>query len=284
MLISESASCEFVCGVESASDSEDDLVTSEYQGLRDVDGWQRKHPRGGSAEARPKRANSSSTLTFISTLTSTFTFSYTLIYTPSSAGLSKTSALTESGKVPPSTDEPGESETLSFPTTVLDMTEADIVALEERVRKVGGTNESPFAKRSPFESAISSLSPYTSFTFQSISSAPHIPHITGSKYFNGCGQEEVAEKIDESPRGITCRDTTIIEETIDESPRGGRTSRDTTSRAFHLCKEYHDVPEQDQERCTGEITEDDMMFRLLCQEEHGYGGEAEQVVFSAKGK
>ena len=73
-------------------------------------------------------------------------------------------------------------------------------------------------------------------------------------------------KIDESPRGgITCRDTKIIEERIDEFPRVGRTCRDTTSRAFHLCKEYQDVPEQDQERCIEEITEDDMMCRMLCQ-------------------
>ena len=75
----------------------------------------------------------------------------------------------------------------------------------------------------------------------------------------------------------------MSEETSDESPRGGRTCRGTTSRAFHLCKESHDVPEQDQERCIGEITEDDMMFRLLCQEEHGYGGEVGKAVFSGKG-
>ena len=47
---------------------------------------------------------------------------------------------------PPSIDEPGAGETQRFPDSVLDMTEADIVALEERIRKVGGTSESPFAK------------------------------------------------------------------------------------------------------------------------------------------
>ena len=118
--------------------------------------------------------------------------------------------------MPPSTDEPGAGETQRFPDTALGMTGADIVALEERVRKVGGTNESPFANRSPFASATSSLSPYPSPTFQSISSVPHIPHVTGSKYFNGCDVEEVDEKIDKCPRGgITCRDTKIIEERID---------------------------------------------------------------------
>ena len=40
--IPEPTSCDFVCGIEIASDSEDDLVTSEYRGLRDVDGCQRK--------------------------------------------------------------------------------------------------------------------------------------------------------------------------------------------------------------------------------------------------
>ena len=68
---SELISGDFVCCVETTSDSEDDLGTAEYRGLRDVDGWQRKDPWGGSAEARPKRANISSTPTFIFTLTST---------------------------------------------------------------------------------------------------------------------------------------------------------------------------------------------------------------------
>ena len=73
--IPEPTSCDSVCRIETASDSEDDLVTSEYRGLRDVDGWQRKDPWGGSAEVRPKRVNISSTPTLIFTLTSISTFS-----------------------------------------------------------------------------------------------------------------------------------------------------------------------------------------------------------------
>ena len=50
--ISEMSSGEFVYGVDSESD--DDLVTANYRGLRDVDGWQRKDPWGGSAGNAPK--------------------------------------------------------------------------------------------------------------------------------------------------------------------------------------------------------------------------------------
>ena len=42
------------------------------------------------------------------------------------------------------------------------------------------------------------------------------------------------------------------------------------------------MPEQDQERCIEEITEDDMMGRLLCQEEHGHRGEAGKFVSSER--
>ena len=33
------------------------------------------------------------------------------------------------------------------------------------------------------------------------------------------------------------------------------------------------MPEQDQDKCIDEITEDDMMLKLLCRHEHGDGGE-----------
>ena len=85
------------------------------------------------------------------------------------------------------------------------MAEEDIVALEERARKVGGTGESPFANRSPFAPATSSLSPYSSSTFQSVSSVPHIPHITGSKYFKGFDREQVDEIVEEK----ICRDVPL---------------------------------------------------------------------------
>ena len=49
------------------------------------------------------------------------------------------------------------------------------------------------------------------------------------------------------------------------------------------------MPEQDQERCIDEITEDDMIWKFLCRREHGYGGEhghggeAGKYEFSGKG-
>ena len=45
---SEISGGEFVCGVDMESD--DDLVTSDYRGLRDVDGWQRRDPWGAPRE------------------------------------------------------------------------------------------------------------------------------------------------------------------------------------------------------------------------------------------
>ena len=77
---SEFISDDFVCGIDALSDSEDDLVTAEYRGLRDVVGWQRKDPWGGSADARPKRASISSTPTFILTLIYIYMFLYSHIY------------------------------------------------------------------------------------------------------------------------------------------------------------------------------------------------------------
>ena len=65
--ISELSSGEFIFGVDRKSD--DDLVSENYRGLRDIDGWQRKDPRGGSADA-PRRAQVPSTPTIISTSTS----------------------------------------------------------------------------------------------------------------------------------------------------------------------------------------------------------------------
>ena len=125
------------------------MIGAEYRGLRDVDGWQRRDPWGGSAGDAPNR---SSTRTFISTPTS-----LSPIYTPSFTGPSEASALTESGKVPPSIDEPGKGETQK---SILAMSEEELVALEERAKKIGGTGESPFVHRSPFAPSSLSLSPH----------------------------------------------------------------------------------------------------------------------------
>ena len=76
---SEFTSGDFACGIDDTSDSGDDLVTDEYRGLRDVYGWQRKDPWGGSADDTPKRAIILSTPTFISTPTSFYIVSSTPI-------------------------------------------------------------------------------------------------------------------------------------------------------------------------------------------------------------
>ena len=152
--------------------------------------------------------------------------------------LVKASALTESAKVPPPTDEPGVGETLRFPESVTNRAEEDIVALEERARKVGGTGESSFANRSPFAPATSSLSPYSFSTFQSISSVLHIPHITSSKYFKGCNLEQVDEIIEQR----TCRLGQAVYYAAHKN------------NVFYLWKEDHDVPRQVQDKCIDDIT------------------------------
>ena len=171
--------------------------------------------------------NISITPTFIHTPTSFSIVSFTPVYTPSSTGSSKSSALTESGKVPPSIDEPGIGETQR---SIFNMTEEEIVALEERARNVGGTGKSPFAHRSPFASATSSLSPHTSSTCQSISSVQHTPHIKCSKYFKGFDEQHIEDTIEEKK----CRDVPLGQTAFDAARK---------VRVFHLCQEPHDVPE-----------------------------------------
>ena len=102
------------------------------------------------------------------------------------------------------------------------MTEEEIVALEERARKVGGTGESPFAHRSPFARATSSLSPHTSSAFQSISSVQHIHHITGSKSFKGFDEEPIDDTTEEKK----CRDVPLGQTAFDAARK---------VRVFHLC-------------------------------------------------
>ena len=80
----------------------------------------------------------------------------------------------------------------------------------------------------------------------------------------------------------------------------GQTAYDAAhkNKVFHLCKENHDVPGQDQDKCMNEIKEDDTILNLLgqtaydaahnCRHEHGnggeqgHGGEAGKVAFSEK--
>ena len=49
---------EFVLGIEGIDDTEDDeFVTTDYKGLRDVDGWQRRDPWGSSSASVPERVS-----------------------------------------------------------------------------------------------------------------------------------------------------------------------------------------------------------------------------------
>ena len=127
--------------------------------------------------------------------------------------------------MPPSTEEQVVGKTQTFPESFLNMAEEDIVALEERARKVGGTGESPFANRCPLAPATSSsFFPYSSSTFQSVSSVTHIPHITGSKYFKGFDLEQVDEIVEEK----ICRDVPLGQTAYDA---------DHKNKVFHVCKE-----------------------------------------------
>ena len=158
---------EFVCGVDVADGSEDDVVTAKYMGLRDVDGWQRHSPWEGSAESRPKRATVSSIPACISTLSSTSS----RLYTSASPATSVTTAFVGSRGVPPPSGDGRRAETQAFPEIALGMSEMDIVVLEERVREAGGTSKSLFASRFPFASA-------NTFISQVASSLPYSSHYT----------------------------------------------------------------------------------------------------------
>ena len=110
-----------------------------------------------------------------------------------------------------------------------------------------------------------------------------------------CHKRGVAE-IPESPRGgLTGRDTVgkRVFHQCPDSPRGGRTGRDAEEQIFHDVQEQVDeqVFHEDREKqitrvvpqmCIDEVTEEDMMRKLLFREGFGHGGEA-GVVFHGKG-
>ena len=178
------------------------------------------------------------------------------------------------------------------------MTEEEIVAFEQRGRKVGGNGESPFAHRFPFAPVTSTSSPHTSFTFRSISSVPYIIHFTISKYFEGLDREHIDEIIEEK----TCRDVPLGQTTFDAVPKNifsrvslGQTAYDAAhKRHFHLFKEYHETPEQVQH----DFIDDDMILRSTGQTaydaaqkyphwhgnggDHGYGGKTGHYWFSER--
>ena len=75
----------------------------------------------------------------------------------------------------------------------------------------------------------------------------------------------------------------------------GQTACDAAqkSRVFHLCQGNHDIAEQDdnqdvhgvrvEKMCIGEVTEEDMLRKLLEHEEHGHEEDSGGVVFLGKG-
>ena len=113
------------------------------------------------------------------------------------------------------------------------MSEEEIVAVEERARKIGGTGESPFVHRSPFAPSSSLLSPHNSSSFQPSSSVSHVHHVTGSRYF-GVDHEHVEDIGDDRKTPLS---TKVVEEIVNDR------KTPLSTKVFHLCRESHEVPE-----------------------------------------
>ena len=64
---------EQVFGVDEDPLVDDEFLTSEYKGLRDIDGWQRKDPWGGSSTTMRRPPTCTISPTCISTLSSLYT-------------------------------------------------------------------------------------------------------------------------------------------------------------------------------------------------------------------
>ena len=78
---------ELVCGIDDVDD--DEIVTSEYKSLRDVDGWQRRDPWGGSSASRPNRVSMTNAPThIISTIFPTSSSPYTSAVPTATSGAS----------------------------------------------------------------------------------------------------------------------------------------------------------------------------------------------------
>ena len=69
---------EQVCAItfnDDGDECDDELIADTYRGLRDVEGWQRRDPWGGSAGDVPKRSTHASTPTILCTPLSISSFS-----------------------------------------------------------------------------------------------------------------------------------------------------------------------------------------------------------------
>ena len=97
-------------GIDDAED--DEFVTSDYKSLRDVDGWQRCDPWGGSSASRPKRVSMTSAPThMIFIILPTFSSPYTSAIPTAASGAS---VFSESREAPPSADNGRLAETQSL--------------------------------------------------------------------------------------------------------------------------------------------------------------------------
>ena len=114
--------------------------------------------------------------------------------------------------------------------------------------------------------------------------------VTGSKLFHvDCHDDSVVEIIE--PLGQTACNAA---HKIRAFPMG-QTACDAAHKriAFHLCKESHDIAEQDdhqdvhgvrvEKMCIGVVTEEDKLRELFEHEEHGHEEDSGGVVFLGKG-
>ena len=115
-----STAIEFVCGVDVEEDANDDLVTADYKSLRDVDGWHRRDPWGGSAESRP---NPPTTIPIILSTSSS-------LYNPATPiAISTTAASVGPRQVRPLSDDGRRAETQESMDSSFGMSEANLLAL-----------------------------------------------------------------------------------------------------------------------------------------------------------
>ena len=174
-------------------EEDDEFIATDYNSLRNADGWQRRDPRGGSSESRPKRVSVSSTpFHIILTLSST---SLSLYTSAMPTATSRTSVFPKSGEAPPLADDGRLAETQSLFKSPFDMIEAELIAMVDRARQAGCIGSSPFESRSPFAPTNTSIS-YATSSLLSYSpvmiSSSNVP--AGFKYVHvGCHEDGVDE-------------------------------------------------------------------------------------------
>ena len=195
-------------GFDGIDDTKDDeFITADYEGLRDLDGWQRRDPWEGSSASVPKRVSMTIVPTHIKSIISS---TYSSPYSSAIPATSGASVFSKSREAPPPADDGRLAETQSQYKSSLDMSEAELVELEDRARQAGCTGSSPFESRSPFAPTNISISYTTTllpFYSPVLIFSSNVP-VTGSKYFHSDCHEEDVDEIQRSPRGgITCRDT-----------------------------------------------------------------------------